>query len=112
NHTRTARTFAEVDLTCATRKLVASGGGDCAETAMRDKLARAAVTANPRMLLQASRTLKRDGRAGLWPTRPSTPGLPSARIATHPTFNAPDNTLLAHRPRQHATWLMLPAPPC
>src|SRR5262249_61282954 len=70
----------EVDLTCATRKLVASGGGDCAETAMRDTLARAAVTANPRMLLQASRTLKLDGRAGLWPTRPSHSGLPSSRL--------------------------------
>src|SRR5262249_25529607 len=44
-------------------KLVASGGGDCAETTMRDKLAGAAVTVNPRMLLQASRTLKR-GRPG------------------------------------------------
>src|SRR5262245_57252000 len=75
---------------------------------MRDKLARAAVTANPRMLLQASRTLKRDGRAGLWPTRPSNSGMPSSRLR-YP-LNAPDNTLLAHRPRQLAAWLMFTEP--
>src|SRR6266481_3918271 len=39
--------------------------------------------------------------------------------ATHSTFptiryslDVPDNTLLAHRPRQHATWLMFPEHPC
>src|SRR5262249_56869605 len=39
--------------------------------------------------------------------------------ATHSTFptiryslDVPDNTLLAHRPRQHATWLMFPERPC
>src|SRR5262245_64620125 len=59
---------------------------------MRDKLAPAAVTANPRMLLQASRTSKRDGRAGLSPTRPSNSGTPFVPL-----------TLLTRRSRQHAT---------
>src|SRR6516165_8807620 len=71
----------------------------------------AAVAANPRMLLQASRTLKkRDGRAGLWPTRPSNSGTPSSRLRY--SLDVPDNTLLAHRPRQHATWLMFSEHPC
>src|SRR5262245_39952323 len=51
--------------------------------------ARAAVAANPRMLLQASRTPKRDGRAGLWPTRPCNSGTPFVPL-----------TLLTRRSRQ------------
>src|SRR5262249_54314234 len=85
----------------------------------------AAVAANPRMLLQASRTLKkRDGRAGLSPTRPSnsrTPFLPltllTRRSRQHPPrswarttrvlVNVPRTSLLAPRrrsgrPRRHA----------
>src|SRR5437016_1770890 len=69
----------------------------------------AAVVANPRMLLQASRTLKNAtaGPACRRPDRP-TPGRLRPAYATHSTFptiryslDVPDNTLLAHRPRQH-----------
>src|SRR5215831_1663046 len=61
--------------------------------------ARAAVAANPRMLLQASRTPKRDGRAGLWPTRPCNSGTPFVPL-TLLARRSRQNTLLAHRPRQ------------
>src|SRR5262249_39724372 len=72
----------------------------------------AAVAGNPRILLWPSRTLKkRDGRAGLSPTRPSNSETPSSRLrysldvprqyAPHSTFPTirysligPDNTRL------------------
>src|SRR5262245_64051773 len=59
---------------------------------MRDQPVPAAVTVNPRMCLQASRTSNRDGRAGLSPTRPSNSGTPFVPL-----------TLLTRRSRQHAT---------
>src|SRR5215468_1681482 len=81
---------------------------------MRDKLVRerrAAVAANLRVLLQASRTLESAtaGPACGRPDRP-TPGCLRPAYATHSTLNAPDNTLLAHRPRQLAAWLMFTEP--
>src|SRR5262249_56869604 len=85
-------------------KLVASGGGDCAETTMRDKLVCArlrAVAGNPRILLQASRTLKNAtvGPACRRPDRP-TPGRLSSRLRY--SLDVPDNTLLTRRSRQYA----------
>src|SRR5262249_1570866 len=92
----THRTFAEADLTCATRKARRvrrrrlCRNNDARQARLRAPArARAAVAANPRMLLQASRTPKRDGRAGLWPTRPCNSGTPFVPL-----------TLLTRRSRQ------------
>src|SRR5215831_9957076 len=62
----------------------------------------AAVAGNPRILLQASRTLKNAtvGPACRRPDRP-TPGRLSSRLRY--SLDVPDNTLLTRRSRQYAT---------
>src|SRR5262245_21440423 len=55
---------------------------------------------------------RRPGRLCRRPGRP-TPGRLRPAYATHSSrlrysLDVPDNTLLTHRPRQHATWLMVP----
>src|SRR5262249_45552852 len=80
NHTRTARTFAGAT-SCTRRKAPRVRSrrlcrNDDARQA-HPRRACVAVAAKPRRLLRASRTLKkRDGRAGLSPTRPSNFGTP------------------------------------
>src|SRR5262245_47813890 len=64
-------------------------GGDCSQY---------------RTSLQPS--VKATAGPALSPTRPSNSGTPSSRLRY--SLDVPDNTLLTHRPRQHATWLIVP----
>src|SRR5215813_9683390 len=105
-------------------KLVASGGGDCAETTMRDKLVCARLrggcgeSADIGCRRAVPLKTRRSGRPVADPTVQLRDAFRPA-YATHSTFptiryslDVPDNTLLAHRPRQHAPWLMFPERPC
>src|SRR5262245_53312636 len=111
NHTRTARTFTGADFLLAhDETLAAARGRDCAETRMRDKLERAPAQRLRRIsgcCCRRAASLERDGRAGLSPT-PAVQLRDAFVPLTLYSLDAPDNTLLAHRPRQYATWLMFP----
>src|SRR6516164_1847880 len=86
---------------------LSAGGGDCAETTQRDKLGGtggAVIAANAGH--RCGQAKKATAGPALSPTRPSNSGTPSSRLRY--SLDVPNNTLLTHRPRQHATWLMVP----
>src|SRR5262249_43003588 len=122
NHMRTAGTFAGA--TCTRRK---------ARRVRRRRLCRNDDARQARLRALARRLrgirgyccrravplkTRRSGRPVAAPTVQLRDAFRPA-YATHSTFptiryslDVPDNTLLAHRPRQHATWLMFPERPC